>query len=283
MSSEVVTNGAPVPSISVPSISNSRIGSAVSIRAVFRLAMREARRVLLHPAYLALVCYLVFVMGVDVSVGSASTPTRKAIADMLQVVFIFSLPLITVFPASLIASSGRRSGAEAMLDAAAMSRPARACASCLATVLVSGVGLAGGLALWGVTRYGEPISPVFNFGQAISVGLVWCGAAVLGVAIARWLPWPGMAMLATAGLVLWTLSAGGSGRWIAVTVPWIYSSEITDWKFVDVPQLWHCLYLAGLCCLAATAAIYRERLALMFSLGSGLGLFTALTVWMQVR
>jgi hypothetical protein len=59
-----------------------------------------------------------------------------------------------------------------MLDAAAMSRTVRACASCLEAVLVSGIGLAGALALWAVTRYGEPISPVFNFGQAISAGLV---------------------------------------------------------------------------------------------------------------
>jgi hypothetical protein len=279
VSAEVVATTGAV----LPAISTSRVASAISMRAVLRLAMREARRVLLHPVYLALVGYLVFVMGVDVSVGNASAPTRKAIADVLQVVFVFSLPLITVIPASLIASSGRRSGAEAMLDAAAMSRTVRASASCLAAVLVSGVGLAGGLALWWVTNHGEPVPPVLDFGQAVSVGLVWCGAAVLGVAIARWLPWPGMALLATAGLIFWTLSAGGSGRWIAATVPWVYTAEITEWKPVDVSQLWHCLYLAGLCSLAVTAAVYRERLALMFSVGTGLGLFTALAAWIQVR
>jgi hypothetical protein len=279
MTAEVVTTTGAVQH----PISTSRAGSAISMPAVLRLAVREARRVLLHPSYLALIGFLLLVMGVDFSVGNASVPTRKATADLLREVFLFWLPLISVFPANLIASSGRRSGAEAMLDAASMSRAARASASCLAAVMVSGVGLAGGLALWWVTNYDEPVPPVLNFGQAISVALIWCGAVALGVAIARWLPWPGMALLATAGLIFWTLSAGNSGRWIAATVPWLFSPEITEWKSVDVSQLWHCLYLAGLCSLAATAAVYRERLALMFSVGTGIGVFTALAVWMQVR
>jgi hypothetical protein len=279
MSAEMVTATGAV----LPPISASRAASAISTPAVLRLAVREARRVLLHPSYLALVGCLALVMGADFSALSASMTTRSAFADLLRELFLFWLPLVTVFPANLMASSGRRSGAEAMLDAAAMSRAARASASCLAAVLVSGVGLAGGLALWWATNYDEPVPPVLNFGQAISVPLTWCGAAALGVAIARWLPWPGMSLLATGGLIFWTLSAGDSGRWMAATVPWIFSPEITEWKSVDVSQLWHCLYLAGLCSLAVTAAVYRERLALMFSVGTGLGLLTALAVWMQVR
>lgn len=260
-----------------------RSGARISRSAVVRLAVRDARRIVTHPVYVLILLYATFAIGLDFVTGLAELPSRKNVAEATWIIFGFLLPMVTLFPANLVASSARRAGSESMFDATALGRSGRVAASCLAAVLMSGIGLAAGLAVWRISHVEPALESTINFAQAVSFGLIWFGVSALGVAIAQWLPWPGVTVPVLVGLVIWTGTAGGSDNWYAATMPWTFSSDVNAWDNVEVSQLWHCVYLGGLGALAVTAALYRDRLARMVAVGAGVGAVTVLAAWLQVR
>jgi hypothetical protein len=99
-----------------------------------------------------------------------------------------------------------------------------------------------------------------------SLPLATLGGPLLGVAVARWAPFRGSALLGTVLLVVGTAYGDAlPGSWFAVS-PWsnMGSSLVVDgtilgsWLREGVVMGWHALYIACLCALAALAALLRD-------------------------
>jgi hypothetical protein len=119
------------------------------------------------------------------------------------------------------------------------------------------------------------------------------GAGLLGIAVARWLPWPGV--LPVVVLVMWFgtaalyQSAGPDNLVHAPTwfAPWpVYAAS----EYGNLPsqptgqELWHLVYLLGLGCLAGVAALLRTdgpRRGLWIA-AAGTAAVTALAAWLQL-
>lgn len=250
--------------------------------AIVRLGLREARRMLTHPAWLAVLAYFLLTGSADVLHGSTLLHDRKARAELLGMFLVLVTPVIMLFPANLVASSGRRSGADSMLDATPLSRTARAVGCCVAVAVSSLMGVAAAIlmAIESRPRGADPSSlDGLGLAQFASVPLLYLGAGLLGVAAARWLPWPGMAFAVFVVLVFWTARGGQADSPIQASIPWIYGGE-QGWigsASYALSHAWHGVYLFGLCLLAATAATLRDRPRVMVAAGSVLaaGTFVA--------
>lgn len=256
-----------------------RRGARPDRAAVVVLGLREARRLLTHPVWLVVIGYFLLTGVGDILHGDALLHDRKVRGELLGMFFTFLAPVISLFPANLVATSGRRSGADAMLDAAPLSRTARTVGCAVAAVVCSGVGAVAAvlIALESRPRGTDPSGiDGLEWAQIASIPLLYLGAGLLGVAVARWLPWPGMAFLTVVLLVTWTGNFGQADSSIQSTIPWIYGGE-QGWigsETYALSHVWHAVYLICLCALAATAAILRERVRLMVALGAVITLAT---------
>jgi hypothetical protein len=99
-----------------------------------------------------------------------------------------------------------------------------------------------------------------------SLPLATLGGPLLGVAVARWAPFRGSALLGTVLLVIGTAYADDlPGSWAAAS-PWanmsrslvVDGSLLGSWLRDDIVMGWHALYIACLCALAALAALLRD-------------------------
>lgn len=163
-------------------------------RAVLLLGRREAWRMLRHPVYVLAVVGLI-------AAGSEG-PMRDArfVAQQAGQGTLTYGALATLFAANLVASSARRTGAAAQLGAVPLDPQLRTASVCLG-VLAGPVALAGLLtaALAWIERDLGPAAATEYRGQYgvhhgweyAQLPLIWLGAGLLGVAVARWLPWPG--------------------------------------------------------------------------------------------
>jgi hypothetical protein len=258
----------------------------VCTRAVIRLAFREARRTILHPVYGLAVGCLVLPATVDVVRGTPLFPDRQSVIDLMMLVFVFLFPVIALFPSNLVATSARRAGASDLMDALPLSGTARATACCPSAVLVAVPALiASGVARWLVNgawpHVDNPPWPV-SIGMMLSVPLIWVCSGVLGVAVARWLPWPGMALLTVFALITWTAPASSAHGDLRGTTPWVIDQQNLDAPTFTVSPNWHAAYLAGLCLLAATAAVLRDKPRRMVEVGALVVAGTLLAAWLQL-
>ncbi len=257
-------------------------GRQASARAVASLALIEARRLVLHPAYLALIGLLVLTAGMD-AVDSLA-PTRGSTASLLELLLLF-VPLMSFFPAHLVASSVRRANAEDTLDAAPLTARARTLALCLATLGPAALSAVGVFAYWWVAyRAGPVLEGPLPLGAVASVPLLFVGAGVLGVATARWIRVPGAALAVVVGLVAWTIAFGNApiGAWFC---PWVVAyAEAENPLAANGSHLWHAVYLFGLSSLAAVAALLRHaggRRSLLAA-GALVAVLTAVAGWAQL-
>jgi ABC-type multidrug transport system permease subunit len=264
----------------------SRKHPRVSTRAVIRLAFREARRTMLHPVYGLAVGYLVIASTAEVFHGTPLFPDRQSVINAMLFVFVFLFPVIALFPSNLVATSARRAGASDLMAALPVSRAARATAFCLSTLLLAAPALAASIV---ATRLINGASPHLDnppwpvtIGTMLSVPLIWIGAGVLGVAVARWLPWPGMPLLTVFALITWTASAGNARSDLRGTAPWLIDEQNLYAIAPTVSSNWHAVYLAGLCLLAATAAVLRDKPWRLVEVGAPVGAGTLLTAWLQL-
>ena len=226
----------------------------LSAPAVLRLALTEARRMLLHPAMLAIA--LIVLVAV---VADPGQPTQRSVlADGLEYIFLLYYGLAVLFAANLVASSARRSGLESQFQAAPVSAQARTVASCLAVLgLVVPAGLAAA-ASHALTYAGETDPKALSVAELLVIPLCALGAGMLGVTVARWLPWPGAALLVGVLLVLWVGATHELDTW-AWFVPWSTSHTWTGLPALEGgSQRWHAVYLVGLAGLAALAAVLRH-------------------------
>lgn len=253
--------------------------TAVQLKAVITLARVEARRVLLHPAYLMIFVFMVLSGYVELAALGQIGPTQ--LVEILRVVFTFYLPMIAIFPASLVASSARRAGATETLAALPISSSRRTIATLLASFAPATIAAIAALAIWQLSR-GLPTYELERPAALIAVPLLYLGISGLAVAATRWLPWPGVPIAIVVGLFVWVINATSPGSAVAyLTVPWLVSDEQVL-LVAGYSDLWHTIYLLGLIALAWTAAILRERIRLMLLISVPIGLLTLLAGWAQL-
>jgi hypothetical protein len=252
--------------------------------AVVALASVEARRLVLHPAYLAVAGYVVIGTGVGVAQAFADV-TRKNAAELIGLLFLLYLPLIATFAASLVASSARRAGAEEMLAALPVTARGRSAALILGSLGPAAVGGLAAATVWYLQRDIDNASiPVWGV-ALVGTPLLYIGITCLALAAARWLPWPGVPAAIVVGLFAWVATARGSSHAVLVlTAPWLAAPDDAAQARViaGYSDVWHLVYLIGLIGLAATAALFRDDLRRMVTVGVAIGVPTVFVAWAQL-
>jgi hypothetical protein len=236
------------------------------------LARRQGSRMLRHPVLLLGASW--FVLGHGFSVPSTPYDRYSTVTGILA----FMMGPATFFAANLVASSDRRCGAEEWtpsLPMPSVHRTASLLLACLVPATAAGLLDLAAVALFGPHEATMPLL----WQHVASVPLVVLGAAVLGVAVARLLPWPGGSLAVMVGLVAFNAWVSGDHGYLGFYVDfaeWTPSSS----AYADViPSMtpgspsWHLVYLVALCGLAACGALLRDarRWWLPFTAGGVLG------------
>ncbi len=250
------------------------------------LGLFQGRRLARHPLVLA----GAVLSGLLLQYGLREPP-GGALAALTQAVPFYLGPS-TFLAAYLSATTDRRARSGDLVDAApvpARVRAAGALAGVLGPVTVAAclVGTAG--MIHAASRGGSaPVGPA----DIASAPLVVCGAGLLGVATAYWIPWRGGAALVLAGLVLWCFAGRveSAPQAVAETLPWQLLTPYVELLHPDTgarlpgSMVWHDAYLVCLNLLAAVAALLatpgprRRLLVAAVALAGG----AALAGWRQL-
>lgn len=233
------------------------------------LARLEAIRYARHPLFLAGLLF-----GVLAGAGE-----RGPIELDFQVIPAFFIGVFGIVVAARLTTSTERS--RSVVTAAPISQTTRTAAMCVACWVPATAGLA--LVLlhrafvlaqpfpdWMYGTYG----PADRFFITMVIPVIACaGGPLLGVAVGRWLRFPGAALLAVLVVLEWSTVAAalpehvmdaGSlfARSVHLAAPYTAfgtpSGEITEWvrSYTGSPQ-WFAVWTLTLCGLAATAALWR--------------------------
>lgn len=237
------------------------------------LSRKEAWRIVSSPATPILLGYLVLMAGVRTIVGGDQTEgmfRRQALAELLTYVGLLLYGPITFVGAHLVTSSAGRSGSERMLAATPLVERRRDVALCCgvlvgpALVALAVSGTAAWLASDIVLVPNEQMQlDRWSWTDVAQVPAIVLGAGILGVVVARWLPFPGSLLLGFVVMVLgtgWLLGGDGASAirpWFApyVVIPWWSQSA---WATAGGSQVWHLAYLLGLSGLGVCAVALRQ-------------------------
>ncbi|MEP7019263.1 MAG: hypothetical protein ABI808_01335 [Pseudonocardiales bacterium] len=265
-------------------VAQSRGGDVATRRqfgAIGALARVEGRRLILHPAYLGVGGYLVIAGTADVTQG-ISQITRHGVSEILNILFAIFVPLIALFPASLVASSARRAGAEETLAALPVSQRGRSAALLLACLVPATIASAAVAVGWWLdsTAASTGDHPATLYGTP----LLYLGVGALAVAAARWLPWPGVALALVVGLWSWVgVVVQQDNAFAVLTAPYLVLSDTAkNVSIIGFSDAWHTAYLAGLVALACVAALYRDDLRRMVAAGVPVGTVTLICAVAQL-
>ena len=254
--------------------------SAVAVRTSLALGWNEARRLVVHPAYLAGALVVVPTLGVGARLPSA----QEVVAFVVNVQLVW-YGLMSLLAAGLVVSLARRSRAEEVLEAQPATPATRAAAHGLAVLLgptLVSVVLTGGA--WLLERGQADRTETFIGAELAQVPFVVLGGGLLGVLAARWLRWRGGLLVALVGTIVatgWVLGQGRYG-WLA---PWTTArSVLDDDDFTHGSQAWHAAYLALLCGLALLAVCLSDarRKRPLVVLGALLLAATGVVGWVQL-
>jgi hypothetical protein len=216
------------------------------------LARVHAIRMVRHPILLLGVGWYV----VGVGAGLPDTPYEQYAAVTGLIVFLAGPP--TYFAANLVASSGRRAGVDEWAPSLPMPpahRTAAVLLACLAPAALAAIINLATLLTLNVDGLLMPIA----WQHVASVPVTVLGGAVLGVAIARLLPWPGVPLVVIVGLVAFNIWLPSGYVHLGFYV------DFADWTDTSaIPAMnpgspsWHLVYLVALCGLAASGALLRD-------------------------
>lgn len=216
------------------------------------LARVHAVRMVRHPVLLMGLVWVV--VGVGLSVPSTPYERYSAVTGLVA----FLLGPLAFFAANLVASSGRRSGTDEWTPSLPMPTVRRTTALLLACLGPAAVAAAVDLLLLVTFQVAGPALPL-RWQHVASVPVTVLGGALLGVAVARLLPWPGAPIAVMVGLVTFNVWASTHQVLLGFYV------DYTIWTKTDaIPALhpgspsWHLLYLVALCGLAAAGAVLRD-------------------------
>lgn len=252
--------------------------SAFGWPVVFALARLEGRRLVGHPIFLAgIALSVVFTL----SLASAASVGGDYFA--LLGATLVPLGIATLIVAHLAASRSRRSGTAELYAALAVPARARTLAHLLALVWPAAVAAAfvalafAWFGAWDgldVTREGRVATPA---AVDLAQGPLAVGAlGALGIALARWIPHPPVAILAAVGFFFpqmmftsWNLQ--DRVGWFLPFVNPAQSSRAPDsswpcsadqqWPCIlegFAPLHWHLVYVAALAVLLGAVALLRD-------------------------
>ena len=240
------------------------------------LARADARRFARHPLFL-------FGAGVLVALVIASLFQQDGGGDPAPLwptlLVAFLLGVFGFVVAHRLTTSLRRSGD--LADTAPVGQRQRTAALCLACLVPASVGtlfiiylIVAGL-IW--PPVGSPASaPVAWFGDepdlAILAALIATGpvaalgGSLLGVAVARWAPFRGSALLGAVVLIVATMVSSELPKPWRTLAPWIISADertrdgqVASSSLVEgVSPQWYFGYVLCLCGLAVIAALLRD-------------------------
>lgn len=222
------------------------------------LAAGEARRLATSPlVLLGAGLYLAVVV-----VASGQGPGSAY--DVLLTGPTFFVGVFTYFAAALAASRPRRDGAlegQASTPAPAVARTAGLCLAASGPVALTLV-LMGLISAW--FAGGRADLPVEPSAAELAAGpLTVLGGALLGVLVARWLPFPTAPVLVMVGVVAATfvLNERWDGDYALLSPYATFSVFVPDGSWgghTPGSPAWHAVYLAALCGMAAAGALLRD-------------------------
>jgi hypothetical protein len=227
-------------------------------QSLLALARREARRLLRHPVVWLVPVIVAPAMGADLISASASAGYWY---NVIFSTIAFLGPVMVLFAANMVASGERRVRAQEMLGVTPMTDVRRTLAMCLGIALaLSGIGAVGAVAMSLIDNRVDsiPADELLTAGELAQLPLILAGGGLLGVLAARWLRFPGGALITFIVFVLGALNVFprfDTGAWLM----W-WSTTTTFERSAVAGNPWlHAGYLAGLCACAVVAAVFRDR------------------------
>jgi hypothetical protein len=254
-----------------------------SLRVAAVLAAPEAWRIVRHPVALAgLTLHLVLFASV------ADNGPRDAF-EVISTASTFFYGVFVFFAANLVATRIRREGSRELLAPLAAGEHERTLALCLASLgptLLNVVVTAAGYLMLELRGLFEVHATFWHLAQG---PLTVLGAALLGVMVARWAPYPGMALVVMVAMFAWNIwlsnDAGGDGGLLGTYVSWAVYGPGTAWYGLHPGSpAWHAAYLAALCGMAAAGAVLRTspRPWRVLPVGAVLTAAAVVTGWAQL-
>jgi len=232
------------------------------------LTGQEARRSARHP-----VLWLVPAATAATAIVEAPGVARPTQFWYLNIFLMVSLlaPVVAIFVANMVASGARRARAEEVLSVAPAPDTERTLALCLGVALTLGsIGVGGVVVMSLIAAIGQAngqldTSSIQTAGELAQIPPILVGAGLLGVLTARWLRFPGAALVTfvvfvvVGGIVFKSIGIETGTRWFW----WSTSTPMGEFLY-EGPELagdpwWHAAYLVGLCACATVASVYRDR------------------------
>ncbi|MCA2216275.1 hypothetical protein [Jidongwangia harbinensis] len=238
-----------------------------------RLGAVEARRMLRHPAYPVAMLYLV-VFAVEVVWNRQTGPAANFAYALVLLCLLFVYAPVTIVVANRVAAATFRSRVREPLDATPVDERQRTTGAIIGVlrgpVLVS-FAITGLLLVIGEFTIAHPERPIDVVYQRtalehLQVPAVVLGAGLLGIAVARWLPWPGalpltvlLAWIGTVTTYQPTTGAVHDRTWFALWPVWFSVEEGMLSRQPLDQEMWHLAYLCGLGALAGVVALLHTR------------------------
>lgn len=236
------------------------------------LARADSRRFARHPLFLfgVAVCLLLLA---SVAIGGDPAPLESTVAPA------FFLGVFGFVVAHRLTTSLRRT--PDLAEIAPVDQRRRTISLCLACLVPTGIAvamMAGSLVaavVWPPVAIpaGDPVSwfghePAVDILAALVAGgpVAALGGSLLGVAVARWAPFRGSALLALVVLVVGTAAADGwTSGWAAIAPYQVFSDSMvvdgqirSSWLAEWLSPRWYLAYALCLCLLAVVAALLRD-------------------------
>ena len=245
------------------------------------LAKLQAVRIMRHPVFLLGLGWYVVLVGVGERPHTLYAEYSTVTGSVAYVAGPFAF-----FAANLVASSGRRSGADEWTPSLPMTRLHRTNALLLACLAPAAFAAVLDLAvLYAIRLYGG-LDMHVQWQHLASVPVTVLGGAVLGVAVARLLPWTGVPLVVVVALVSFNL-------WVTTKDPYLgFYVDFAEWTTPGnmVPAMvpgdpsWHLVFLLALTGLAGCGALLRDarRWWLPFTMGAVLGVVVLVSGTLQL-
>ena len=263
-----------------------------------QLGAVEARRMVRHPAYPIGMLYVAVFLVAVITEDKPPPVVNTIFVTLFLCMFLVYAP-VTIIVANRVAAATYRRRVREVLDGTPVQARERTVGVILG--LLRGpvlVGLIAAATLFILQQFTSSDLPVTD--QVLPRGpleylqlpALVLGAGLLGIATARWLPWPGAMPVVVLAVWLGTIavypfSAGTVAEdraWFALWPVWLAAKEGMLPRQPLDRELWHLAYLLGLAGLAGVAALLRvpgRRRPLWITAGA-LVVLTGVAAWRQL-